>query len=260
MVALGSAALLLAGGYAAATFTGLREQTIRNGVGHLQVGGPGFSEEERARSASGIADVGRAASGDRPRTRASRPRPRASSSPDSRRTAIDRSPCSAAASSPSTSTGERTSARAWSTGRPVAAGAAHEAMAAAGLARSLNLKLGDRMTLLSATVDGAINGVDTEIVGIYTTGVRELDERSLVVRVDTAQALLNTTRVSKLVVLLDSAARHAARARRAARAAQRRAARASKSAPGPTSRASITRSAASTAASSASSASSSRGS
>ena len=32
--------------------------------------------------------------------------------------------------------------------------------------------------------------------------MRELDERSLVVRVDTAQLLLNTTRVSKLVVLL----------------------------------------------------------
>ncbi len=88
-------------------------------------------------------------------------------------------------------------------GRRVAAGATHEAMAAAGLARNLNLKPGDRLTLLSATVDGAINGLDTVIVGIYTTGIREMDERSLVVRVDTAQALLNTTRVSKLVVVLN---------------------------------------------------------
>ena len=68
---------------------------------------------------------------------------------------------------------------------------------------TLGLKPGDRLTLLSATVDGAINGLDTVIVGIYTTGVREMDERSLVVRLDTAQALLNTTRVSKLVVVLN---------------------------------------------------------
>lgn len=37
VVALGTTALLLAGGYAAATVSGLREQTIRNGLGHLQV-------------------------------------------------------------------------------------------------------------------------------------------------------------------------------------------------------------------------------
>jgi putative ABC transport system permease protein len=39
-------------------------------------------------------------------------------------------------------------------------------------------------------------------VGVYTTGVREMDERSVVVGLDTAQALLDTPRVSKLVVLL----------------------------------------------------------
>jgi len=55
---------------------------------------------------------------------------------------------------------------------------------------------------MSATVDGAINGLDTTIVGIYTTGVRELDERSLVVRLDTAQTLLATSRVSRIVVVL----------------------------------------------------------
>jgi putative ABC transport system permease protein len=205
VVGLGTAALLLAGGYAAATFTGLREATIRNGLGHLQVGGSGFDEEEQRPLASGIADV------------------------DGLRRSIveDRRVKAAAARIDFTglaSNGDRSIAvlgrgvepaheytRAgftprMVTGRPVAAGATHEAIAASGLARSLSLKVGDRMTLLSATVDGAINGVDTEIVGIYTTGVRELDERSLVVRVDTAQVLLNTTRVSKLVVLLNSAA------------------------------------------------------
>src|SRR5689334_12834665 len=57
MITLGSMALLLAGGYAAATFRGLREQTIANGLGHLQIGGPGFREEEPKPLASGLNDV-----------------------------------------------------------------------------------------------------------------------------------------------------------------------------------------------------------
>ena len=83
--------------------------------------------------------------------------------------------------------------------------AAHEAIAAAGLAKSLGLAVGDRLTLLSTTVDGVINGLDTEIVCIYTTGVRELDERSVVVRLDTAQVLLHITGVLKLTVMLSNA-------------------------------------------------------
>src|SRR5262245_56853038 len=46
MIVLGTTALVLAGGYAAATFRGLRENTIGNGIGHLQIGGAGFRESE----------------------------------------------------------------------------------------------------------------------------------------------------------------------------------------------------------------------
>jgi putative ABC transport system permease protein len=205
VVTLGTAALLLAGGYAAATFAGLREQTIRNGLGHLQVAGPEVTAEEDRPLASGIADVEalRLAIAADPRVKAVPARI------DFTGLASNGNRSVAALGRGIEPEHEYTRANfrpRMVEGRPVAAGAAHEAIAAAGLARSLALKIGDRMTLLSATVDGAINGLDSEIVGIYTTGVRELDERSLVVRVDTAQALLNTTRVSKLVVLLDTAA------------------------------------------------------
>ena len=61
--------------------------------------------------------------------------------------------------------------------------------------------LGDRLTLLSQTVDGAINGLDVEVVGTYTTGIKEFDDRAAVVRIDTAQQILNTKDVSKLVAL-----------------------------------------------------------
>jgi putative ABC transport system permease protein len=204
VVALGTAALLLAGGYAAATFSGLRDSTIRNGLGHLQVGAPGFADDQSATLANGLANV------------------------DTHRTAIGRDPRVRAVAARIEFTGlastgdtsvavlgrgiepDQEYSRAGFTprmisGRPVSPGGTHEAIAAAGLARTLSLEVGDRLTVLSTTVDGAINGIDTEVVGIYTTGVRELDERSLVVRLDTAQRLLNSTRVSKLVVLLDAA-------------------------------------------------------
>lgn len=204
VVALGTIALLLAGGYAAATFSGLRDQTIRNGLGHLQVGGAGFTAEEQRPLASGLAGVDalRHAITADPRVKAAAARidfTGLASNGDRSVAVIGRGV------EPLHEYTRANFAPRMIAGRPVADGAAHEAIAAAGLARSLALEVGDRMTLLSATVDGAINGVDTEIVGIYTTGVRELDERSFVVRVDTAQTLLNTDRVSKLVVLLNAA-------------------------------------------------------
>ena len=200
LIALGSTALLLAGGYAAANFTGLRERTIRNGVGHLQLSAATHAGIE-ATLADGLTDHD-----------------------GLRRIVLRDSRVKAATARVDftglASTGEESVAvigrgiepdqeyeRAgfiptMVEGRPVAIGQESEALVAAGLARSLKLRPGDRLTLMSATVDGAINGIDTTVVGIYTTGIRELDERSVVVRLDTAQALLATSRVSRLVVVL----------------------------------------------------------
>jgi putative ABC transport system permease protein len=204
LIALGSAALLVAGGYASANFTGLRETTIRNGVGHLQIGGRGFDEEDTplARGLDDIEGLRRSVVAD-PRVRAATARVEFTglASTGDRSVAVlgrgvePEQEYGAAGFNPKMLSGRR-----------VAAAPGHEAMVAAGLARTLGLKPGDRLTLLSATVDGAINGLDTVIAGVYTTGVRELDERSIVVRLDTAQTLVNTTRVSKLVVVLHQTA------------------------------------------------------
>jgi putative ABC transport system permease protein len=209
LVALGSAALLVAGGYAAANFTGLREQTIRNGVGHLQIGGPGFRDQEERPLSRGLDDVGalrRAVAADaRVRAAAARIEFTGLASTGEQSVAV-----LGRGVEPSVEYGAAAFSPRMVDGRTVADGQAHEVIAAAGLARTLNLRAGDRLTLLSTTVDGAINGLDTHVVGIYTTGVRELDERSLVVRLNTAQALLNTSKVSKLVVVLNDTADTAA--------------------------------------------------
>ena len=202
VIGVGTTALLLAGGYASATFSGLRDSTIRNGLGHLQIGPPGFASDQPPALADGLTNFASLRTSvmelDGVKAAAARVDFTGLASAGDQSVAI-----LGRGVEPSEEYGRAGFMPRMVDGRPVADGASHELIAAAGLARNLGLKVGDRMTLLSATVDGAINGLDTEIVGIYTTGVRELDERSIVVRVDTAQTLLNTDRVSKLVVLLD---------------------------------------------------------
>ncbi len=77
-----------------------------------------------------------------------------------------------------------------------------EVMLARELARKLKAGVGDTLTLLTTTVDGALNGIDVQVVGIYGTGTPELDERALLTDVATAQRLLRTDKVSTLAVYL----------------------------------------------------------
>ncbi|MBQ4847831.1 FtsX-like permease family protein [Pseudoalteromonas sp. MMG005] len=70
------------------------------------------------------------------------------------------------------------------------------------LARSLKVKVGDYVTLMSTTTDGALNALDFVVRGIYTTGVPDLDKRQLYVKLSDAQSLLYTDKVSSLSVYL----------------------------------------------------------
>jgi putative ABC transport system permease protein len=78
-----------------------------------------------------------------------------------------------------------------------------EALIGAGVARSMNVKVGDGLTLLAVTSDGALNGIDVQIVGIVKTGFKEMDDRYLRITLPSAQRLLQSDRVTNLVVGLD---------------------------------------------------------
>jgi putative ABC transport system permease protein len=67
----------------------------------------------------------------------------------------------------------------------------------------MNVKPGGGLTLLAVTADGALNGIDVEVAGIYTTRVKQLDDRVLQLTLPAAQRLLQTDRVTKLVAGLD---------------------------------------------------------
>jgi putative ABC transport system permease protein len=90
-----------------------------------------------------------------------------------------------------------------------------------GLARSLKATPGSGLTLLASTSAGALNAQDVTVAGIVSTGVPELDARLVYTDVDSAQRLLVTERVSRLGIFLSSMeATEPARARIAAALAQ----------------------------------------
>jgi len=81
-----------------------------------------------------------------------------------------------------------------------------EVMLGEGLAKSLKAKPGTSLTLLASTTDGALNALDVTVKGVFSTGVPDIDKRLVYTDIATAQKLLNTTRVSTLGVFLKSMA------------------------------------------------------
>jgi len=70
------------------------------------------------------------------------------------------------------------------------------------LARTLKGKVGDGLTLLSTTANGALNALDVKVTGIFTSGVPELDARMILVHLGTAQSLLASHKATTLSVYL----------------------------------------------------------
>ncbi|KOY42440.1 ABC transporter permease, partial [Vibrio parahaemolyticus] len=77
-----------------------------------------------------------------------------------------------------------------------------EVMLGVDLANNLSVHVGDWITLLATTTDGALNAYDFKVRGIYSTGVPELDKRQLYVHINSAQSLLGSDKVSALSVFL----------------------------------------------------------
>lgn len=71
-----------------------------------------------------------------------------------------------------------------------------------GLAQALQLKPGDHATLLASTLDGALNTLDLEVVGIFQSFSNEYDARAVKIALPAAQELLGTRAVNALVITL----------------------------------------------------------
>lgn len=73
-----------------------------------------------------------------------------------------------------------------------------------GLAHSLDLKPGQRVTVLTNTVHGSLNGADFNVTGIFHTGSRELDDSFFQIQLPQAQRLMDTDKIEKISLGLRS--------------------------------------------------------
>jgi putative ABC transport system permease protein len=206
VIIFGSAALLVAGGFIRYMFDGLAENTIRNGLGHMQIFNPEQLRKKEERPLQfGLDQPGRIAGA-------------ATSVPGVRGVAA-RVDFMGLLSNGEKSTiflgtgiePEKELSLGYET--TIKAGTLlsskegkFQVLLATGLANTLNSGPGDTLTIMSTTTDGALNAVDVEVAGIFSTGIAEYDERALRVPLYVAQKLLDSQKVSTLVVGINNTA------------------------------------------------------
>ena len=204
MVGGGVAGLLLVGGFFAFMFRGLRESTIRTGLGHIQI----FNAEHFRRDEVHVLDTGisnwrqvAAATQSAGHVRGVAPRIEFYGMLSN---GVKSSVFMGSAVDPDTEHRMGFDPRVMS-GRQLGDNASGEveALVGTGVARSMSVKVGDGLTILAVTADGALNGIDVQIVGIVSTGFKDLDDRYLRITLPSAQRLLQSDRVTNLVVGLD---------------------------------------------------------
>jgi putative ABC transport system permease protein len=75
-------------------------------------------------------------------------------------------------------------------------------MAGLGLARKLDGKPGDELTLMTMTESGALNAVHVRLQGIFEGGLKEYDDWTLKVPLGAAEHLLMDNRIEQIVLLV----------------------------------------------------------
>ncbi len=202
IAALGTAAILLAGGFALFTYQALAQMAARN-TGHLIVGKPDqFTKDEDTPLQNGLdnADALAGALLADPQVRHVLPQiefggliSNGDKSTIMMATGVD----------PDAEFSVKGPFLKITEGEALASGAKEaEVMLGEGLARSLKAKPGSSLTLLASTTEGALNALDVRVKGVFSTGVPAADKRMVYTDIATAQKLLVTKRVSTLGVFL----------------------------------------------------------
>ncbi|MGA3046439.1 MAG: FtsX-like permease family protein [Terracidiphilus sp.] len=205
MVGGGVTGLLLVGGFFARMFWGLRESTINDGLGHIQI----FTAEHFNREEKHVLDTGidnwrqvaaSVSTGGHVRGVAPRIEFNGMLSNGVKSGVFMGSAVDPVAEQTLGFTARLASGRDLDS-KP---GGEIEALIGAGVARSMSVKPGDGLTILAVTSDGALNGIDVQVVGVVNTGFKEMDDRYLRITLPSAQRLLQSDRVTNLVVGLDN--------------------------------------------------------
>jgi putative ABC transport system permease protein len=202
IAALGTAGILLAGGFALYTYESLAEAAARDS-GHLVLGKPDqFVKDEETPLQHGLDDAAglRAQLLADPQVRSVLPRVEFSgliSNGDKSTVMIG---IGVEPDSEFSVKGPFLTVKA---GAVLATGSTEaEVMLGEALARNLKATPGSSLTLLASTTDGALNALDVRVKGVFSTGMPEVDKRLIYTDIATAQKLLNTQKVSSLGVFL----------------------------------------------------------
>jgi putative ABC transport system permease protein len=200
-IAFGVAALIVTGGFVQDIYVKLAEALIRSQSGHLQIARESYFEEG-SRSpeknllrdpAAVAAAVARAEPGASSMTRLS-----FSGLLNNGRTDF---PIVGEGVEPAKEAGGASQVK-MVVGRPLAPEDQFAMVVGQGLAEALRLAPGDRANLIVSSVDGAMNTLDFEIVGVSQSFSKDYDARAVRVPLAAAQELLNTPGGNVVVVLL----------------------------------------------------------
>lgn len=80
---------------------------------------------------------------------------------------------------------------------------AYEVNVGRGLAKGIDIDVGNSVILLSNTVGGSLNGMDVSVKGIFYTASEEYDNYTLRIPIQLARKLLQTNAAQTLVVVVD---------------------------------------------------------
>jgi len=202
IAALGSAAILLAGGFALFTYEGLAQASART-TGHLIVATPAqFDQEEDVPLQHGLDDVGalkaRLLTDDAVRQVLPRIEFSGLISNGDKSTVM-----MAAGIDPDAEFAIKGPFLTIKSGQVLTSRSKLEVMLGEGLARSLKAGPGHSLTLLASTTEGALNALDVTVAATFSTGIPDLDRRLVYTDLATAHKLLATARVSSLGIFLD---------------------------------------------------------
>lgn len=201
IAALGTAAILLAGGFALFTYQGLAQISART-TGHLIVAKPAqFQRDEDTPLQNGMDDVAaiKAQLLRDPDVRQVLPRVEFSGliSNGDKSTVM-----MAAGIDPDAEFAVKGPFLKVTAGEVLLSSEHGKVMLGEGLARSLKATPGSSLTLLASTAEGALNALDVTVQGVFSTGIPDIDKRLVYTDVATAQKLIVTQRVSTLGVFL----------------------------------------------------------
>jgi putative ABC transport system permease protein len=203
-IAIGIAAIILYKSFISYSMWGLQESTIRNGLGHIQIAKSNeyfetgeydpfnFLINDYKGVANSIKKIEHVKS---VVPKISFPATLASSS---------KSGITMIHATPTTQSFELLSFRNIINGREIVSSGAYEIILGAGLAKKLDLKINDTVTLMGVMRGGGINAMDVKVVGISSSGIKEIDNIYSYLDLETAKSFLGIKKVPQLIILLDN--------------------------------------------------------